>query len=96
MVTVLSSTIDRKNNLFRFSTFISCNIWISFNKYRDYFFFTHSVSTTSFASILQAKIENIFLGLEQTEDGSNEEGSKGIWLLHISQVRCLLGSMNKI
>jgi len=33
MFTVLSFTIDRNNNLFRFNKFISCNICIFFNKY---------------------------------------------------------------
>lgn len=48
------------------------------------------------ASILQATIGRLFLALEQTEDESSGEGSKGIQLSGISQVKFVWGSINKL
>lgn len=71
-----SFTIDRKDNLFRCNNFISGNIYILISTGTNFFLIQYL--RCLLASILQAKIERLFLALEQIEDESSEEGSKGI------------------
>lgn len=75
---------DKKTKLFLFNKCISWNIWISFNKCKNYFL-SYSVSTLSFDfPYSRKKMERLFLLSGQAENESNQECSTDIQFSCIS------------